>query len=139
MKSFRSSVRIRATADRIWSTLMETTRWPEFDSSIVRVEGTPSLGSKVTVHSKIGRAFPLTVAEFAPHRRMVLAGGMPLGLFKGARTYTIDPHADGTTEFTMQEEFSGLLAPLITRSIPDMQPSFDAFASNLKKRVEQGG
>ena len=37
----------------------------------------------------------------------------------------------------MREEFSGLLAPLITRSIPDLQPSFDRFTADLKSRAER--
>jgi hypothetical protein len=36
----------------------------------------------------------------------------------------------------MTEEFSGLMAPLITRSIPDLQPSFDEFARCLKSAAE---
>jgi hypothetical protein len=38
----------------------------------------------------------------------------------------------------MQERFTGLLAPLIGRSIPDLQPSFDAFAADLKRWAETG-
>jgi hypothetical protein len=138
MKAFHTSIRIRSTADRIWTALMDTGRWSELDSSIVRVEGTPSLGSKVTVHAKMGRAFPLKVVAFTPKTRMVLSAGMPIGLFKGTRTYTLTPQGDGTLEFTMREVFTGLLAPLITRSIPDLQPSFDEFAASLKTRAEQG-
>jgi hypothetical protein len=37
----------------------------------------------------------------------------------------------------MREEFSGLLAPLIARSIPDLQPAFDRFAADLKRRTER--
>jgi hypothetical protein len=37
----------------------------------------------------------------------------------------------------MREEFRGLLAPLITRSIPDLQPAFDTFAADLKRRAER--
>jgi hypothetical protein len=29
------------------------------------------------------------------------------------------------------------MAPLITKSIPDMQPAFEAFAAALKRRCEQ--
>ncbi len=38
----------------------------------------------------------------------------------------------------MHEEFTGLLAPLIARSIPDLQPAFDEFAGDLKRAVEVG-
>ena len=41
-------------------------------------------------------------------------------------------------EFSMREEFTGLLAPLIGKSIPDMQPTFDEFAGALKKAAEAG-
>ena len=44
---------------------------------------------------------------------------------------------DGTVKFAMREAYSGLLASLITKSIPDLQPSFDEFAANLKKRSEE--
>jgi len=61
---------------------------------------------------------------------------MPLGLFTGTRTFTVTPQPDGGTAFAMSEEFGGLLASLITRSIPDLQPAFDAFAGDLKRQAE---
>lgn len=36
----------------------------------------------------------------------------------------------------MREEFTGLLAGLITRAIPNLQPSFEEFAEALKRRCE---
>jgi hypothetical protein len=136
---FSATARIQAQPARVWAILMDTARWPELDSSIDRVEGTLSLGAKVTVHAKIGRAFPLTVVTFEPERKMVLSGGMPLGLFKGQRTYTLDADAGGVVTFTMREVFSGLLAPLITKSIPNLQPSFDQFTANVRARAEAPG
>jgi hypothetical protein len=61
---------------------------------------------------------------------------MPFGLFKGARTFTLTPRQNGDVEFSMREEYTGLLAPLIGRSIPDLQPAFDEFASDLKQAAE---
>jgi hypothetical protein len=46
------------------------------------------------------------------------------------------PTASGNTGFAMDETYSGLLAPLITKSIPDLQPAFDTFAVDLKRRAE---
>ena len=135
--TFGTTTTIRSTPERVWQALVDTAQWPELDSSIERVDGIPALGATVTVHAKAGRAFPLKVVDFVPNQQMVLTGGMPLGLFKGQRTYTLTSAGDGTVTFEMREVFSGLLAPLITKSIPDMQPSFDEFAANLKKRSEQ--
>ena len=102
------------------------------------MEGQIAPGEVVTVHAKLspGRAFPVKVTEFTPAKTMVWTGGMPLGLFKGVRTYRLTPRGDGTVEFAMTEVFSGLLAPLIEKTIPDLQPAFDQFAAALKKKAE---
>lgn len=60
---------------------------------------------------------------------------MPLGLFKGERTYRLDER-DGGTEFSMTEQFGGLLSGLITRAIPDLTDSFNLFADSLKSAAE---
>jgi hypothetical protein len=36
----------------------------------------------------------------------------------------------------MREEYTGSMAPLIVRSIPDLQPAFDEFAGDLKRAAE---
>ena len=66
---------------------------------------------------------------------MTWTGGMPLGLFKGVRTFSLTPESGGT-RFKMREEYSGPLLPLIWRSMPDLQPSFDQFAAGLKAHAE---
>jgi hypothetical protein len=45
---------------------------------------------------------------------------MPLGLFVGQRTFSLTPQAGGAVKVHMREEFTRLMAPLITRSIPDL-------------------
>ncbi len=138
MKRFSTSTIIHAPADAIWALLTDAAGYAAWNSTVDRVVGTIAAGGKVIVHAKAspGRAFPLTVIEFVPSQRMVWSGGMPLGLFTGARTYTLTPQPGGGVEFAMREEFSGALAPLITRSIPDLQPAFDQFAADLKRRAE---
>lgn len=59
----------------------------------------------------------------------------PLGMFKGARTFTLEDKGDAV-EFHTREEFTGWLAGPITRKMPDLQPSFDAWAQGLKQRAE---
>jgi hypothetical protein len=70
---------------------------------------------------------------------MVWSGGMPLGLFRGVRTFTLSPQGNGTTRFTVREEYTGPLLPMIWRSMPDLGPSFAQFASGLKARAERPG
>ncbi len=129
---------IQATPQAVWSVLTDGAQWTTWNPTVDKVEGTIASGAKVTVYTKLspGRAFPIRVSVFEPPHRMVWTGGMPLGLFKGERTYTLTPTAGGVA-FSMREAFTGLMAPLITKSIPDMQPAFEAFAAALKRRCEQ--
>lgn len=141
MKSFATSTTIRARPETIWAVLTDAERYPEWNSTVAKVEGRIAGDEKVTVHATIapGRAFPVTVSTFEPPRTMVWTGGMPFGLFTGTRTFTLTPHGDGSVGFDMREEFTGLLAPLIGMTIPDLQPAFDTFAADLKRKVERAG
>jgi hypothetical protein len=138
MKSFSTRIAIRASADVIWSILTDAPGYPAWNTTVDRVEGRIAPGETVKVHAKIspGRVFPVKVREFVPPSRMVWGSGMPLGLFKGERTYTLTTQADGTVEFAMREAFTGPLSGLIGRSIPDMQPAFDEFGASLKAKAE---
>ena len=138
-KTFHVSTTISATPEVIWSLLTDGSAWPSWNTTVDKVEGEIAPGHTVKLFVKLnpGRAFPVKVTMFDAPKRMVWTGGMPLGLFKGERTYTLEPKGD-TVEFSMREEFTGLLAGLITKSIPDMQPAFDDFARDLKARAEKG-
>ncbi|WP_167305939.1 SRPBCC domain-containing protein [Nocardioides euryhalodurans] len=137
MTTFEARTDIAATPSRVWDELLDLTAWPSRDTSLGRLEGSLVPGGRVTIHVEgSSRAFRLRVVELEPGRRVVLRGGMPLGLFSGTRHYTLEPSGDGRTTFTMAETYAGLLSPLVTRSIPDMQPAFEAFAAGLRRDAE---
>jgi hypothetical protein len=138
MRSFATKISIRATPEKIWAILTDASRYPLWNLTVTKVDGRIAPGERVTVHARItpGRAFPVTVAAMEPYRLMVWRGGLPLGLFTGERAFTLTPQRDGIVEFTMRETFRGLLAPLIGRTMPDLQPEFDEFAASLKRAAE---
>lgn len=138
MKTFAVQTSIRATPERIWALLTDAAGYTRWNKTVVKVDGKIARGERVTVHptTNAGRAFPVKVTELEPSQRMVWTGGMPLGLFKGERTFTLKASSNGNVEFSMCEVYSGLMAPLISRSIPDLQPAFDEFASDLKRAAE---
>jgi hypothetical protein len=141
MKAYQATTTIAAAPDAIWALLTNAAGYPEWDPGVDRIEGRIAPGEKITAYTKLspGRAFPVTVTEFEPGRRMTWASGLPLGLFKGQRTFTLLPKGDGVTEFTLREEFSGPLLALIGRTIPDLTSTFEQFAAGLKGRAEQAG
>jgi len=138
MRTFETETTISVTPEVVWELLTDAPGYTSWNSTVDRVEGRIAPGEKIKVQVKVnpGKAFPVRVTEFVPPERMVWSGGMPLGLFRGVRTFTLAPTGDGT-RFSMREVYSGLLAPLIGRSIPDLQPAFDEFAAALKQRAER--
>src|SRR3954451_5718005 len=139
MKAYTATTTIKASPDTIWAMLTDAAGYPEWDPGVERIEGRIASGEMVTAYTKYspGRAFPATVTEFVPGSRMTWSGGMPLGLFKGVRTFVLTPQSGGMTQFTLREEFSGPLLPLIGRSIPDLTSTFEQFVAGLKSRAER--
>jgi uncharacterized protein YndB with AHSA1/START domain len=95
MKSYDATATIKASPEAIWAILTDAPGYRAWDSGIERVEGSIAPGNRLKVVSKAnpGRAFPVKVTEFSPGQRMTWSGGMPLGLFKGVRTFTLAPGA----------------------------------------------
>lgn len=128
---------IDAPPSRVWELLTDADSYDRWNDAVIDIEGPIETGNTIKLVSVVNpdRTFKLKVVDMEPTRRMVWADGMPFGLFKGERTYTLAP-ADGGTEFTMTEEYSGLLSGLIVKSIPDMTDSFEQFADGLKRAAE---
>ena len=137
MKVYKASTTIQAPAEKVWSILTDAAGYPAWDLTMVRIEGKLALGETVKFFTKLSaQAFPVKVTAFEPNRKLVLTGGMPLGLFKSERTHTLTANKDGSTTFHTEEIFSGLLLGVFGRTIPDLTENFQGFAAALKKRAE---
>lgn len=134
MKFYEVSRHIAASPETVWSIL--TNREALLNGAgIAQLDGNITDGGKVTLYSEVSpRPFKLRVTLHQP-RKMVWSGGMPFGLFKGERTFTLTPQNDGTG-FHMREEFSGAMLGMIWKSMPDLQPSFEKFADSITQQSE---
>ena len=138
MKHYRATAPIHAAPEAIWKILTDAGGYPRWDQTMDRIEGRLALGETVKFFTKLSpSAFPVKVTAFDPGKKLVLSGGMPLGLFKSERTHTLTPAEAGTTTFTTEETFSGLLLPLFGRSIPDLTENFEGFVLALKRQAEE--
>ncbi|MSQ36507.1 MAG: SRPBCC domain-containing protein [Dehalococcoidia bacterium] len=137
MKAYEASATITVAPEAIWALLTDAAGYAQWDSGVVRVEGRIAPGETIRVVSAANpkRTFPVRVSEFVAGQRMVWSGGMPFGLFRGVRTFTLTPRGDGSTAFAMREEYTGPLLPLMWRMMPDLGPSFQQFAAGLKARA----
>lgn len=131
------SVEIADPPEVVWAALTDVTRWREWNSALVSIEGSIEQDGKVTLVVKDApdQTFNLAVTTFSPPTEMVWEDGMPLGMFAGVRTYRLTRSDAGTT-FAMQEVFSGGMLSMIEGSLPDFRKSFETFAQDLKTAAE---
>jgi hypothetical protein len=140
MRQYSASTTIHASPQVVWKILTDASGYSNWDLAMDHIEGKFALGETVKFYTKLSpQAFPVKVTVLEPNRKLVLTGGMPLGLFKSERTHTLTPTNDGRTLFKTEETFSGLLLPIFGRTIPDLTENFRAFAAGLKKEAEKAG
>ena len=132
-----ASLTISASPDAVWAVVTDLESYPDWKSGISEAEGTAEVGNSFRFRADIApeRMVAMKVAELdAPHR-MVLTGGLPLGLFKAMRSYEIEPTGKGC-RVTVTESFKGLMKAFV-RSPPTLQPSFELYCAGLQKEVKR--
>ena len=143
MKTLHTEIDIDAPPEAVWRVLADFDRYGEWNPFIPRLEGTPAPGSRLTVRLTPpgGRAmtFRPTVLAVEPERAFRWKGRLFVpGLFDGEHAFQLEPR-DGGTRFIHSEQFSGLLVPLLARSLDTHTRSgFEAMNEALKARAEAG-
>lgn len=131
------STDVAASPERIWSLLTTAEDFPRWNSTVTSIEGPIAQGSKLRIRVPISpRTFTPSVAELEPGRRMVWRDGMP-PMFQGVRVFELSQQAGGRTRFSMTETFSGVMMPMIGRTLPDFVPVFERYAADLKAEAER--
>ena len=136
-RTCRVDVNIRASAERVWRLLTDAKNFPRWNSTVASVEGEIRDGARL--HLRVpgsDRVFAPLISDVVPEAHMTWTGGVT-GLFKGVRTFDLIPAGDGSTDFAMEEQFSGLMLPVVGRLLPDFGPIFERYANDLKRASEQ--
>jgi hypothetical protein len=139
-KSYSVERTIDARPQRVWELLTDADGYPSWNPAVVSLNGRIADGETIKLVATVnpGRTFTLAVSGVEPPSAMVWSDGMPLGLFRAVRTFSLRTVDFDRTEFSMQERYSGPMAGLIVRAIPDLSESFAQFADGLKDAAESG-
>ena len=129
---------INASPEKIWRLLTDAENYTKWNSTLESLEGDISMGGtvKMKVPEAPGKTFKVKVKEFTPNKSMLWQDGFA-PMFMGKRFFTLQPNTAGTTIFTMNEIFSGLMLPMIAGKLPDFVPIFERYAADLKKEAEK--
>jgi uncharacterized protein YndB with AHSA1/START domain len=130
------AIPIAAPPDVIWALLTDGPHFTQWNSTVIKLDGTIALGSEIQLTSidKPDKTFSLRVTTFDAPKHMVWEDGG--SMFLGVRHFTLLPGSDGQTVFAMSETLSGGMLGMIEGSLPDFRKSFDGFAADLKKAAE---
>jgi hypothetical protein len=134
---YSAGINIKTKPERVWALMTNAADFPRWNSTVKSIEGRIASGQTIKLIANISptRTFNLKIIEFIPEKMMVWSDGN--AMFKGVRTYTTTPKADGSTDFTMSEVYTGLMLPMIAGSLPDFRPAFEQYLSDLKKEAEK--
>lgn len=135
MKSFAAETLILASAGTVWDIITDAGNYPVWDSGITEVKGEIRHGSKIRVRlcDAGKRTFHLRVRQ-SPSRRMTWTGGIPLGMLRVDRTFSLNNYT-GITHLTVRDTVRGPLQQLL-RSAPEADAAVSGFVDEVKFRAE---
>ena len=143
MHHIETRIEINASAERVWSLLMDFSGHARWNPFIRSIEGLPNVGELLNVviqpPGSGGMRFRPTVQVVEPQREFRWKGKLLLpGLFDGEHYFIIEPESESRLSLRHGEAFSGLLVPLLRRSLdgPTKQ-GFIAMNEALKREAER--
>ncbi|HEV8651344.1 MAG TPA: SRPBCC domain-containing protein [Actinomycetes bacterium] len=142
-KQLHAQVDIQATPERVWHVLTDFAAYPEWNPFLAKASGTARRGERLTIRMQPvgsrGMTMRPTVLEADPGRQLRWIGHLLVsGVFDGEHRFTIEPLGQGRVRLVQQEQFRGLLVPLMARSLDrHTLPAFEQMNQALKRRAEQ--
>lgn len=143
MKELRAEIEIQATAERVWQLLTDFASFPHWNPFIRRASGEIKAGARLEVliqpSGARGMTFRPIVVKAEPNRELRWFGRLVIPrLFDGEHIFSIEPLEESRVRFTQREIFTGLLVPLLARSLDrDTRRGFEEMNQALKARAEQ--
>lgn len=142
MKELRNEIEINASPERVWQLLTDFASFPEWNPFIRRASGEPIKGAQLEVYLQPsgakGMTFRPKVLKAEPNRELRWLGHLLIpGLFDGEHIFTIELLEAGRVRFVQHEIFTGLLVPLLARSLDkETRRGFEEMNLALKLRAE---
>jgi len=141
MQFLNASVEIDAPADTVWKIVADTSRYPEWNPFVQKVEGDLREGGRVAVTIRAPGRKPVTfkarVHRLDPGRELRWRGQWYVpGLFDGEHALTVEPLEGGRARFGSHEAVTGLLLPLLGKPMRQSQAGFEQLCAAVKERAE---
>jgi len=140
MREISAAVDIKAKPERVWEVLTDFARYPEWNPFIREASGAARVGETLTLRMFPEGGRPMTfkpkvlVAEEGAELRWIGRLILP-GIFDGEHRFALSAQGDGT-RVVQSEKFTGLLVPLLGKTIDGTVENFRRLNSALKDTAE---
>jgi hypothetical protein len=129
--------KIHATAEDIWELLTDAKGFSKWNSTVSAIDGNICEGERIRIHVPgTNRTFKPKVSDVKKNKQMTWSNGF-IPFFRGSRTFELIQCKNGSTNFIMEEHFSGLMFALIKNRLPDFRMIFETYALDLKNEAER--
>jgi len=137
-KQIKTSITINASKKKIWKILTDFENYSEWNSFIKSVTGEVKVGNQIKVKLQ-GMTFKPVVLTFNKNTELKWLGHLWFkGLFDGEHKFKLTENENGTTKFEQNENFSGILVKLFSKSLDkDTKMGFEQMNEELKLRAEK--
>ncbi len=136
MEYIASEALINARTSTVWDVITDSGNFTVWESGITAIDGDLRNGGTIRIKTTGGggRRLRLSVQQI-PCEVMTWTSGLPLGLRKRVRTFTLSPQA-GLTQLTVKEEVSGPMTALLGNTGPDAARTLNDYVHAVRLRAE---
>ena len=141
-EELRAEQDIAAAPETVWEVLTKFDEFAEWNPFIVSIRGDSAVGTRLTVRLEPpgGRGVTLrpVVTTSVPGKSFGWRGRLAFrGVFDAVHRFELEALPAGGTHFVQSEHFSGVLVPLLRRSLrTHTLAGFEAMNRALQARVE---
>ena len=141
VNEIRAEIEIDASAEEVWRILSDFPSYPEWNPVITQISGEARAAHKLKVHMLLpgGRTvtFHPQVLRFAACEELRwLWQPLPFGLCNRECTFRLERRGENQVHLSLREVDSGILAPLMAKSLEAIGQGFNQMNQALKERAE---
>ena len=142
MKNIHTEIEINASPEKVWSILADFEKYPEWNPFITSIKGNLQEGAKLNARIELvdskAMTFKPTCLKAEHNSELRWLGHLLVkGIFDGEHIFKMKAIEGGKTKFVQAENFSGLLVPMMWKSLePKTLKSFGMMNKALKERAE---
>lgn len=143
MKTIRTEIQINASPEKIWAILNDFEQYPVWNPFIKKISGEKKVQGrlKALIQPYGGKAMEFTplIQTYEVNSELQWLGKLWIpGLFDGRHSFKLVPVEKARTLLIHSEQFSGILVPLLWKSLhaPTLK-GFELMNQALKERAEK--